>query len=175
MPAHVLRVTAVEDHPKKGDTVSVVTVAHAPATPFQFVAQKIAKMSGSVPRYSVGQLVLFVPGGNLLPLWLLKRGFYDEATGKGFLEGKLGNRVKAQNFGGVRSEGVHFELIEHGPNAFALELENGDQLPVVEGQDLGVILGLVEFIDGKEVPQTEAKPLLTPVSEEDVAKILPAD
>jgi hypothetical protein len=140
MSAVIRRATAVEDHPKKGDTVSVVSIGEE-----QFVAQKITKMGGTKSRYAPGDLLLYVPGGNILPEWLARRGYWDDEAGKGVLEGKDGLRVKAQNFGGVRSHGVHFELIQHGPDSFAIELENGDQLPVVEGQELGELLGITEW------------------------------
>lgn len=120
----VKRVASVEAHPDAEAThLNVVRVPDA-----QFVSMKL---EGGVPRYSVGDLVVHIPDGALLPDELLRRlDVWDEAKGKGALKGPAGNRVKASNFRRFRSEGM---LLPAG------EVPGG---PHAEGDDVTAALGV---------------------------------
>lgn len=98
MEVLVTKVDAVRDH---GDTLTIVTVGE-----HEVVANK--REDGSA-RWAVGQPVVYVPEGALVPEDVLKeRGYWDEAKGKGLLEGKKGNRVKMRRFAGFESRGLLF-------------------------------------------------------------------
>lgn len=120
----VKRVTAVEAHPDPEAThLNVVRVSDA-----QFVSMKL---DGGTPRYAVGDLVVHLPDGAILPTALLVRlDVWDEGAGRGRLKGSLGNRVKASNFRGFRSEGM---LLPVG------EAQGG---PHAEGADVSSVLGI---------------------------------
>ena len=119
----VKRVTAVEPHPEPdAGHLNVVRTADA-----QLVSMKV----GEEPRYKVGDLVVHIPDGALLPVALLKRlDVWDEAEGKGRLRGPLGNRMKSSRFRKVMSEGMLL------PPA---EVEGG---PYAEGDDVSSALGV---------------------------------
>ncbi len=120
----VKRVTAVEPHPlPEGSHLNVVRLDDA-----QLVSMKV----NGQPRYKVGDLVVHIVPGSLLPVDLLKRlDAWNEAEGKGKLEGKaLGNRIKASNFKTVRSEGMLLPVAE----------VPGE--PLAEGDDAAPALGI---------------------------------
>lgn len=147
MTAIVKRVTEVTDHPSKPETVSVVKAGDV-----QFVAQKITKMGGFKERYAVGDLVVFASDGSIMPEYLLRPGYWDESKGKGVLRGSKGNRVKASNFSGVMSDGIHFEVNKrpdaNEADAFYVENSVSEHLTVHEGDDVSGFLGITEW-DGK--------------------------
>ncbi len=58
----------------------------------------------------VGEVVLYCPQDSVMPEYLLKPGYWDEARGKGMLSGSLGNRVKPKRLRGVFSEGIMLAL-----------------------------------------------------------------
>lgn len=123
------RVTAVEAHPDATAThLNVVRTADA-----QFVSMVL---DSGAPRYAVGDLVVHIPDGAMLPNELLRRlDVWDDEAGRGRLKGSLGNRVKASNFKGFRSEGMLLP---------AAEVEGG---PHAEGENVSAALG-VTFAGG---------------------------
>ncbi|MCK9532495.1 MAG: hypothetical protein M0R77_18440 [Gammaproteobacteria bacterium] len=101
MEVLVTTVGAVRDH---GDTLTIVTVGE-----HEVVANK--KEDGT-PRWTAGELVVYVPEGAIIPDDVLKeRGYWDEVKGKGLLEGKRGNRVKMRRFAGFESRGLLFKVL----------------------------------------------------------------
>lgn len=145
MTATIKRVATVEDHPKKPQSVSVVRTVDG----VQFVAQKMDKLDGAVPRYAVGQLVTFVADASLVPEYLLRKGYWLEDEGKGMLKGSKGDRVKAGNFSEVMSDGIHF-AVESRPDSadvdeFYVANEANEHLTVHEGDDVSGFLGIKEW------------------------------
>jgi hypothetical protein len=145
MTATIKRVASVEDHPKKPQTVSVVRTADG----VQFVAQKVDKLDGAVPRYAVGSLVTFLSDGSLAPEYLLRQGYWDEEAGKGLLRGSKGDRVKAANFSEVMSDGIHFPVEQREDasdvDQFYVANEANEHLTVHEGDDVSGFLGVKEW------------------------------
>lgn len=101
----VVRVDDIFDHPN-ADRLSIVKIKG-----FNCVT---AKLENGSNRYSKGDLVIYVPEGALVPEYLLKMGFWDDAKGKGMLAGTKGNRVKAIKLRDVVSQGILFPLVYDG-------------------------------------------------------------
>jgi hypothetical protein len=121
-------VTAVEPHPHPdGGHLNVVRTDGG-----QFVCMKL---DGGVPRYAVGDLVVHLPDGAVLPTALLRRlGVWDDDAGRGTMKGSIGNRVKASRFKGVLSDGMLFPVgeVPGGPHAV--------------GDDLAAVLGVTVVV-----------------------------
>ena len=83
----------IEPHPQ-ADQIEIARVGD-----FQSIVKK--------GQFSEGDLAVYIPEQAVLPEWLLREmGFWDEAKGKGGLNGSLGNRVKAIKLRGVLSQGL---------------------------------------------------------------------
>ena len=93
MPACIVKaVTAIEDHPNpEASNTNVIRTADA-----QLVS---AKVDGN-PRYSVGDLVVHIPGGSLLPPALQER------------MGARDSKIRSSNYKGYRSEGMLLPVAE---------------------------------------------------------------
>jgi tRNA-binding EMAP/Myf-like protein len=90
MAAIVSQVTKVEDHPSSEKPhlgVFILDNEH------QMIG--IDNVDGS-RRFNVGDLVVHIRPGSIIPEWLINEGF----------ENLKGGKVKASNFAGVRSEGI---------------------------------------------------------------------
>ena len=71
------------------------------------------KLEDGSSRYGVGDLVVHLQAGSMLPESMLKRlDVWDEKTGKGRARGPLGNRLVASKFGGVMSDGMMLPVSE---------------------------------------------------------------
>ncbi len=109
-------------------------------------------------RYNVGDLVVYVPENAIVPDYLLRQGYWDDAKGKGILAGGKGNRVKGRKFAGVVSEGLVFPLVySNSLHAFdysiagryVIEPTAFDEFPTeaqMIGMDVTEILGITEYI-----------------------------
>lgn len=104
--ATVQSVTEVTDHPTK-PTNSVLRLSNG-ATAIS------AKLDDGSPRYQPGDLVVFIADGAIVPEALLRDGFWDHEKNQGCLRGPRGDRVKAGNFAGVRSDGIMFPVARFG-------------------------------------------------------------
>lgn len=100
----------------------------------------------------VGEIVIYCPEDSLIPEYLLRQGFWDEARGKGMLSGSLGNRVKPKRLRGVFSEGIIFKLeyqmdLESVPVQFLYKL--GDREVIIredqQDADLSKQLEITKF------------------------------
>jgi RNA ligase (TIGR02306 family) len=101
----------------------------------------------------VGELVVYIPEGSILPEWMLKRlEFWNAETNKGILAGSDGNRLKAMKLRGVLSQGVMFPV--------EINLDNTDpyntvvthyirtenvRVQVSEGDDVHEALGVTKY------------------------------
>lgn len=142
MEVLVTQVDAVRDH---GDTLTIVTVGE-----HEVVANK--KEDGT-PRWVVGEPVVYVPEGAIVPDDVLKeRGYWDDVKDKGLLEGKRGNRVKMRRFAGFESRGLLFKVqrANTAPTAeIAYEVSRGQNfLRVNEGDDVMWFFGITEHTAG---------------------------
>lgn len=97
----VEEVLSVVDHPD-ADRLSLVSVRG-----YTCVS---AKLDDGSHRYKAGDRVVYVPEGAVVPEWLLKKGFWNEKEGKGFLAGSKGDRVKAIRLRGILSQGILFSV-----------------------------------------------------------------
>lgn len=101
MGAYVTTITDVRPH---GDTLSIVTTDDG----HEVIANK--REDGSF-RWVKGEVCVYVPEGAIVPDDVLQeRGYWDEAKGKGLLEGKKGNRVKMRRMAGFESRGLLFKV-----------------------------------------------------------------
>lgn len=150
MKVLITKVDAVRDH---GDTLTIVTVGE-----HEVVANK--RIDGTA-RWVVGQPVVYVPEGALVPEDVLKeRGYWDHEKNKGLLEGKRGNRVKMRRFAGFESRGLLFYVESLGndwtgentnPDVIGWILRenkpedgNPDNIYVKMGDDVTEFLGITE-------------------------------
>lgn len=128
----VRTVDGVADHPD-ADRLSIVRIKG-----YECVTAKEADGSH---RFSVGELVVYVPEAAVIPEDVLKeRGFFDHEKQKGMLAGKSGDRLKAVRLRGVLSQGLPFKLVNGSI------LTRGDiSMPVVVGQDVAEIFGITKY------------------------------
>lgn len=90
----VVRIS-IEPHPN-ADAIEIARVGD-----YQAIVKK--------DQFRNGDLAVYIPEQAVLPRWLLEEmGFWDEAKGKGKLNGAAGNRVKACKLRGVLSQGLVF-------------------------------------------------------------------
>lgn len=135
----VERVANVEKHPN-ADRLSIVTIRG-------YRCISAIKEDGT-PRYSVGDLVVYVPEGALVPEWLLKKGFWDEKNGKGMLAGKEGNRVKAIKLRNTLSQGILYSVDpydEYDPTEHFALRETFPDLEIVEGLNVAERLDITKW------------------------------
>lgn len=164
----VVRINDVKDHPN-ADRLSLIKIGG-----YNVIS---AKMENGDHRYKVGDLVVYVPENSLVPEYLLKKGFWDEKKGIGFLAGPLGNRVKPVTLRGILSEGIIFptimlynsagnaaEVLGISKSTFTRWLElheecavvgdNDELMVVTEGTDVSEFLNIVKW--EPEVPTNMA-------------------
>lgn len=156
----VEEVSRVEDHPN-ADRLSLVGVRG-----YNCVS---AKLEDGSHRYKVGDKVVYIPEGAVVPDWLLKKGFWNEKEDKGFLAGSKGNRVKAIKLRDVISQGILFsvELFEGfdpeknfcladfvvSLNWTHLHEPDWELIPIPRiGDDVTELLGIVKY--EPEVPES---------------------
>lgn len=94
-------VASVEDHPN-ADRLSLVGIRG-----YKCVSGKLEDGSH---RYKVGDRVVYVPEGAVVPEWLLRKGFWSEKDNKGMLAGSKGDRVKAIRLRDALSQGILFSV-----------------------------------------------------------------
>lgn len=95
----VEQIVSVENHPN-ADRLTINKVRG-----YNLISNKL---EDGTPRYKTGDWVVYCPEDSIIPEFLLKRGYWDEETGKGYLAGKEGNRVKALKLRGILSQGIIF-------------------------------------------------------------------
>jgi len=126
---------SVIDHPK-ADRLNVNTLGE-----FTLISNK--KEDGSA-RYKVGQLMIHIPIGAIVPNYLLKDGYWDEKEGKGILGGEDGNIVEGRKMKGIVSQGLIMPLDVYNDGYDFIINGNGDPYRVFEGDDVTDFLG-IEF------------------------------
>lgn len=109
-----------------------------------------AKLEDGSHRYKVGDLVVYVPEGAVVPDYLLRPGFWDETKNKGILAGPDGNRVKALNLRGIFSQGILFPVPTDYPDGLpygrgVLTNGAGEERFVNAGDDVAEFLGIVKY------------------------------
>ena len=135
----VIRIKEVYDHPN-ADRLSIVKFGD-----YNCISGKLEDGSH---RYKVGDLAVYVPEAALVPEWLLRMGFWDEAKGRGMLAGSKGDRVKAVKLRGIISQGIMFPVTTGVANMFPLgnpDEDGTEWLPVEEGQDIAAELGITKY------------------------------
>lgn len=149
----VVRVDAVQKHPN-ADRLDVVSIGG-----YRCIANR---HESGASRYAAGDLVVYIPEGALVPVWMLEEmGFWDEAKGKGTLSGTHGNRVKAVKLRGVLSQGLLYPVISSTAatwnedsgdfnigrrHAMRVLFEGSeDYIDVIEGQDVAEVLGITKW------------------------------
>ena len=144
MEVLVTKVDAVRDH---GDSLTIVTVGE-----HEVVANK---QEDGTPRWVIGEPVIYVPEGAIVPDDVLQeRGYWDNEKNKGLLEGKKGNRVKMRRFAGFESRGLLFKISknlivwkETLERESSLNVFRGDtMLKVDDGDNVAEFLGITEYI-----------------------------
>lgn len=98
-------VTRIADVRPHGENLSIVRTE---LNDHEVVANR--RDDGSF-RWEVGEPVVYVPEGMIVPEDVLKeRGYWNDEKDKGFLDGKKGNRVKMRRFAGHESRGLLFKV-----------------------------------------------------------------
>lgn len=141
MTARIATITGVRRH---GERLTIVTVQDGDS-----VHEVVANLQDDgTPRWSGGETVVYVAEGSVVPEDVLKdRNYWNEAKGKGHLDGKKGNQVKMRRMADHESRGL---LLKVRPGTFM-----GESLFYVErpghpsrgghvGDDVSEYLGIVE-------------------------------
>ena len=136
MPAIVGQVTDVKQHPESEtlDNVTIngkINVANRPEP--------------NQPRYKIGDYAVVLEDGLILPEWLLKElDMWNHDKNKGGLAGNKGNRTKGRKIAGVFSEvALYAASIDNGDIRILTE---HDDIIVELGDDVGVLLGITEYV-----------------------------
>lgn len=148
--SRIVRITSVEEHPDPtGQHLSIMRHT-SEGQDYQAVSMKVGSGSDLAPRYQVGDLVLFVYDKTVVPENLLREGFWDHENGRGILGGNSGglkgNRVKASNFKGVRSEGIMFPVSTVFDAVAAIEPVEGRTIVIHVNDDYSALLGLTASV-----------------------------
>lgn len=148
---NVVRIAQPVEHHPDADRLSLVRIGG-----YVCIA---AKLDDGSHRYTEGDLVVYVPEGAVVPEWLLKKGFWDEKTGKGILAGKAGDRVKAKKLRGVFSQGILFPVETNYPDGLpygrgVVTNDKGEEHFVNDGTDLAAFLGITKY--EPPIPQSMA-------------------
>lgn len=142
-PASIQSVVSVLDHPN-ADRLSLVILGNG----LQCISAKITTDSGLIPRYKVGDRVLFVTHGSVVPEWLLKKGFWDEEKQKGLLDGPNGNIVRSRQVRGSSTAGILFSVDPYEgydpDKGFVLTetFKASEGFSFSIGQDVSVLVGI---------------------------------
>lgn len=136
----------VEDHPD-ADRLSIIKIGG-----YLCISGKVENTDGTLRhRYSVGDLVVYVPEGAVVPEYILRDGFWSEKDNKGMLAGSKGNRVKAKRLRGIFSQGLLLGIDMEEPSPVGGEQrgwiagKDGQGMLVREGYDLAEHLGITKY------------------------------
>ena len=128
MTARIATVSGVRRH---GETLTIVTIQDGEAT-HEVVANL---QEDGAPRWAEGETVIYVSEGSIVPADVLQeRGYWDDAKGKGLLEGKRGDRVKMRRFAGFESRGLLFKTRKGGFMGADVTYVDRAKAPVGEGE-----------------------------------------
>lgn len=121
-----------------------------------------AKLPNGQDRYEVGDWVVYIPEGSLVPQWLLKElGLWDDDKQKGILGGSKGDRVVPVKLRGVVSEGLMYSCVSekedpdfggswfmcNDPDKEVRHLYVNGLLETVQlGQDVSDLLGVQKWV-----------------------------
>jgi RNA ligase (TIGR02306 family) len=138
-----MSVESSTDHPN-ADRLSIVKLK---GYDYKIVSGKLEDGSH---RYKRNDWVIYVQADSIVPEWLLKHGYWDEAKGTGFLSGKLGNRVKPVKLRGITSEGIMFGApiisdIDFFEMDCLVNCENKDPRCYQLGDDVSDLLGVTKY------------------------------
>jgi RNA ligase (TIGR02306 family) len=149
----IMAVEAVTDHPN-ADRLSIIKLK---GYDYKIVS---AKLEDGSNRYRSGDWVIYVQADSIVPEYLLKKGFWNEEKGIGFLSGKLGNRVKPIKLRGITSEGILFpvEDTDYWEGDCMVPLENGERYCAQLGEDVAERLGITKY--EPEIPASMSGDLL---------------
>lgn len=156
MTAIVCRIEAVEKHPK-ADRLDIYTVNGN-----KCISSRRAEIDGFVPRYNVGDMVVYIPVNNKVSHNLLKNGFWDTEKNRPILGGEDGDIVVPITLRGVESSGIMFPIVV-GPSTHSWwlsvegilihsEYDNNyiycekDEFNYLIGTDVSERLGVVEIV-----------------------------
>lgn len=132
----------VYDHPN-ADRLSIVKIRD-----YNCVS---AKLEDGSHRYEKDELVVYVPEGAVVPVNLLRLGFWDEKKDQGILAGSKGNRVKAIKLRDIVSQGIIFPIERKGPFVFVETAEDKIEIAYdvgatdIVGMDITEKLGITKY------------------------------
>lgn len=119
----------------------LINIKDHPTDPNLCVVQNNSMQVVAGRHYEEGQLAFFITEGTTVPQKLLEEMWlWNHDLNKGRLGGKRGDRVKAREMSGVKSEGLFYGATYHHNG----ELVNSPSWNPdwVEGQDVSEILGI---------------------------------
>lgn len=130
----------VENHPD-ADRLSIVKIGGYLCISGKVELDPLDENTAYTHRYSVGDKVVYVPEGALVPEYILRNGFWSEKDNKGLLAGSKGNRVKAKRLRGIFSQGLLLAVSSDG----TLTNEAGETRSFVAGDDVAEFLGITKY------------------------------
>lgn len=131
----ITKIDDVFDHPN-ADNLSIIKLGG-----YNCIS---GKLENGLPRYSKGELVVYVPENTIVPEFMLKHGYYNEEKQKGMLAGTQGNRVKPIKLRGILSEGIIFPLSKTQDGYPYLDYESYSGM-VWEGDNVAERLNMVKW------------------------------
>lgn len=139
----VERVASVDRHPTSDNPMDVVIVESG--------AQNVANRDDSeTPRDTVGDTVIVIPEGYLLPEALLRHNdLWREDKSKGILKGSKGNRTCVKGLAGVDSQVMLVRVDEVDDNTVVIRAYNGGDDLVVprDPEALQEALGITKWVN----------------------------
>jgi RNA ligase (TIGR02306 family) len=107
-------------------------------------------------QFKAGDLAVYLPEAAVLPEWLLRKlGLWDEAAGRGLLDGTDGNRIKARTLRGALSQGIVLP-VDYRTDATGLALGVDGPDGIIRFGDAGAPVGssVAGYLGvGKYVPE----------------------
>ena len=141
MTARIATISGVRRH---GQNLTIVTVQDG-----ENVHEVVANLQeDGTPRWSEGETVVYVAEGSVVPEDVLKdRNYWNEARGKGYLDGKKGNQVKMRRMADFESRGLLLKVSPvtfMGVSLFYVERPGHPSRGGQVGDDVSEYLGIVE-------------------------------
>lgn len=130
----------VENHPD-ADRLSIVKIGGYLCISGKVELDPLDENTAYTHRYSVGDKVVYVPEGALVPEYILRDGFWSEKDNKGLLAGSKGNRVKAKRLRGIFSQGLLLAV----SSGDTLTNEAGETRSFNVGDDVSEFLGITKY------------------------------
>lgn len=136
----IVEITQPVEHHPDADRLSIIKIGGYLCISGKVELDPMDENSALTHRYSIGDQVVYVPEGAVVPEYILRDGFWNEKDNKGMLAGSKGNRVKAKRLRGIFSQGLLLGLADG-----TLTNEAGETRSFEVGDDVAEFLGITKY------------------------------